>query len=81
LRTRLFNISAVMAAMNMLPLGPWVVKTRKAILWVGFGWLGAVFLKETASARGRAEAGQVGGVYQVQVNAAGPEWFRAPQHG
>jgi hypothetical protein len=28
---------------------------------------------------GRAEAGQVGGVYQVEINAAGPEWFRHPR--
>ena len=30
--------------MSVLPLPRWIVKTRKAILWVGLGWLLAVFL-------------------------------------
>jgi hypothetical protein len=30
--------------MSVLPLAPWVNKTRKVILWLGFGWLLAVYL-------------------------------------
>ena len=31
--------------MSVPPPAPWVVKTRKVILWVGFGWPVAVFLR------------------------------------
>src|SRR5258707_15129690 len=30
--------------MGILPLAPWVRKTRKAILWVGFGWPIAAYI-------------------------------------
>src|SRR5712664_129651 len=30
--------------MSVLPLAPWVRRTRKAILWVGFGWLVAAYI-------------------------------------
>lgn len=30
--------------MSVLPLKPWVNKTRNAILWVGFGWPVAIYL-------------------------------------
>jgi hypothetical protein len=33
--------------MSVLPLPRWVVKTRKAILWVGFGWPVAALLMAT----------------------------------
>jgi hypothetical protein len=29
--------------MSVLPLDPWVIKTRKVILWVGLGWPVAAF--------------------------------------
>ncbi len=39
--------------MSVLPTAPWVVKTRKVILWVGFGWPVAVFLMAALGQEGQ----------------------------
>ena len=38
--------------MSVLPLPRWVVKTRRVILWVGLGWLLAVYLIGLGDKRG-----------------------------
>jgi hypothetical protein len=49
-RSRLFNILALVVA-DELPLPRWVVKTRKAVLWVGLGWPVAVLLLSDFTAK------------------------------
>lgn len=42
--------------MSVLPPAPWVIQTRKVILWIGFGWPIAVFLM----ALGEKKSGRLG---------------------
>src|ERR1022692_3386507 len=46
--------------MSILPPAPWVVKTRKVILWVGFGWLVTAFLMALGGKEGQGTWALIG---------------------
>ena len=46
--------------MSGLPPAPWVVKIRKVILWVGFGWPVAVFLMALGGKEGQGTWALIG---------------------
>src|ERR1039457_2531918 len=46
--------------MSVLPPAPWVVKTRKVILWVGFGWPVAMFLMALGGKEGQGTWALIG---------------------
>jgi hypothetical protein len=49
--------------MSILPPAPWVVKTRKVILWVGFGWPVAVFLIALGEKKGQGVWALIGTMF------------------
>jgi hypothetical protein len=53
--------------MSVLPLPRWVVITRKAILWVGFGWPIAVILLAVFFAKGGGGSWDINGILILTV--------------
>jgi hypothetical protein len=56
--------------MSVLPLDPWVLKTRKVILWIGFSWpVLVVFLSSLLEKRGGGEWAMIGTLFLVTLFA------------